>query len=198
MTINQPITHEMNRSAVGLSNVPWKMRDGTLAIIRPIRPSDEVMMIRFHQSISSDSVHNRYFRTLSLSHRIEHNRLMHICNPTPGDLVLVAEIITSRGEHQIIAIARLSMLSDRNEAELAVIVSDAFQYRGLGTELFRRLIEGAKYRLLDCVYARVLTSNLSMVRLCSNAGMQIPNGSLGGEVMAVLDLGFRKLNRISQ
>ena len=169
-------------------DAPWKMRDGMSVVIRPIRPSDEEMMVRFHQSLSSDSVHDRYFGTLALTRRIEHDRLAHICHPDLGDVVLVAEIARPSGVRDVVAVARLSKVPGRSEGELALIVTDAFQQRGLGTEFFRRLIRAANDAHLTRLYAHVLSGNVAMLRLCSNAGMRIPGPELAGEVKAVLDL----------
>src|SRR5439155_18095545 len=53
----------------------WKMKDGTPVTIRPIRPEDEPLMVQFHRTLSERSVYLRYFCSLSLSTRVEHERL---------------------------------------------------------------------------------------------------------------------------
>ena len=88
----------------------------------------------------------------------------------------------------IVAVARLSKVPGWSEGELSLLVTDAFQERGLGTELIHRLIRAASDAHLTGLYARVLTGNVAMLRLCSNAGMLIPSPELAGEVKAVLDL----------
>jgi acetyltransferase len=169
-------------------DVPWPMRDGISVVIRPIRASDETMMVSFHRSLSSDSVRKRYFGIVALSRRIEHNRLTHICHPDPDDVVLVAEIATPSVERAIVAVARLSKAPGRPDGEVALVVSDSFQQCGLGTELFRRLIQAAKDSHLTRLCARVLAGNVAMLRLCAKMGMRIPNFTTGGEVKAVLEL----------
>ena len=67
-------------------------RAGSLVLLRHIRPSDESMMTRFHQSLSDRSVYMRYFASLSLRTRTAHDRLSSICHPDPDrEIVLVAE-----------------------------------------------------------------------------------------------------------
>ncbi|MEA2709876.1 MAG: acetyltransferase [Phycisphaerales bacterium] len=156
--------------------------------IRPILASDEAMMIRFHQTLSSDSVHDRYFGTLALGQRIEHDRLVHVCHPDVGDVVFVVEIVASEGVREIVAVARLSTAPGRTDGEVALIVSDLFQHRGLGGELLRRLIRAAKDAHLTQLYAHVLSGNAAMLRLCSEVGMVIPSCEIGSDVKAVLDL----------
>ena len=47
--------------------------------IRPIRPEDEPLMVRFHETLSERSVYFRYFHAMQLTQRIAHDRLTRIC-----------------------------------------------------------------------------------------------------------------------
>src|SRR5208282_2395503 len=58
---------------------PWTMKDGTPVIIRPIRPEDEPLMVKFHGALSERSVFLRYFQWSKLSQRVAHDRLRRIC-----------------------------------------------------------------------------------------------------------------------
>jgi acetyltransferase len=58
---------------------PWKMKDGIEATIRPIRPEDEPLMVKFHETLSDRSIYYRYFHYMKLSQRIAHERLTRIC-----------------------------------------------------------------------------------------------------------------------
>jgi len=55
------------------------MKDGSAVTIRPIRPEDEPLLVRFHETLSDRSVYLRYFCSLSLSRRVAHERLLRIC-----------------------------------------------------------------------------------------------------------------------
>ena len=55
------------------------MKNGTEVTLRPIRPEDEPLMVKFHQTLSDRSVYMRYFHSLSLSSRVAHDRLVRIC-----------------------------------------------------------------------------------------------------------------------
>ena len=57
----------------------WQLRDGTAVTIRPIRPEDEPLLVKFHHTLSEESVYFRYFHLMTLSHRIAHDRLTRIC-----------------------------------------------------------------------------------------------------------------------
>ena len=59
----------------------WKLKDGTPVTIRPIRPEDEPLIVQFHHTLSERSVYLRYFCSLSLTTRVDHERLVRICFP---------------------------------------------------------------------------------------------------------------------
>jgi acetyltransferase len=80
-------------------------------------------------------------------------------------MVLVAE-----QDNAILAVGRLTRARQGNEAELAVLISDVMQGHGLGTELFRRLIEIARAEGLERVTAEILPENDHMVRICRQLG----------------------------
>src|SRR5581483_5897397 len=113
---------------------PWKLKNGEQAIIRPIRPEDEPLLIRLHEALSERSVYLRYFQPLKLSQRTAHERLTRICFiDYDREMALVLERKNKAGEPEIVAIGRLSKLRGRNEAELAVLVDDRHQHLGMGT-----------------------------------------------------------------
>src|SRR5205823_1816906 len=72
--------------------IPWTLKDGTAITIRPIRPEDEPLMVKFHQGLSERSVRLRYFAPLKLGQRVAHERLTRVCfNDYDRELALVAE-----------------------------------------------------------------------------------------------------------
>jgi acetyltransferase len=58
---------------------PWTLLDGTPVTLRPIRPEDEVLMVRFHETLSDRSVYLRWLHLLGLSQRVAHERLIGVC-----------------------------------------------------------------------------------------------------------------------
>ena len=74
------------------------------------------------------------------------------------------------GDHEIIAMGRLSRLYGIDEAEFSLEVRDAFQRRGLGTELLRRLVAIGRDEQMGCISAVVLPQNHGMLRICEKLG----------------------------
>jgi acetyltransferase len=168
----------------------WTMKDGNQVTIRPIRPEDEPLMVKFHETLSDRSVYLRYFCTLSLSRRVAHERLLRICfGDYDREMALVAERTDpGTGERRIIAVGRMNRLHVRNEAEVAVLVSDQYQKLGLGNELLRRIIQIARDEKLSQVSMEMLPDNIAMQILGRRFGFRVRAGEDPSSLQAFLDL----------
>ena len=167
----------------------WVTKDGKEVAIRPIRPEDEPMLIKFHEKLSDRSVYLRYFQPLKLTQRVAHERLSRICFiDYDREMVLVAERPNEKGEREILAIGRLSKLHGLNEAELAAVAIDAAQHRGLGTELYRRLIDLARDERLGKLVSNMLPENKEMRALCVKLGFKMFSSLEDNMIRAELNL----------
>jgi acetyltransferase len=168
----------------------WAMKDGTQVTIRPIRPEDEPLMVKFHGTLSDRTVYLRYFCSLSLAQRTAHERLVRICfSDYEREIVLVAEHRDPKnGELRIFGVGRLNRLKADKETEVAVLVSDQYQHRGLGTELLRRLIKVAKDEKLSRIKAEMLRDNLAIQTIFRRLGFSLRLRGKPTSVQAVLDL----------
>ena len=152
----------------------WTMKDGNDVTIRPIRPEDEPMLIKFHEKLSERSVYLRYFQPMKLTQRTAHERLTRICFiDYDREMALVAERANAAGEPEILAIGRLSKIHGRDEGELAAVAIDEAQHKGLGTELYTRLIEGARRAKLKKLISVMLPENREMRALCMKLGFKM-------------------------
>jgi len=153
----------------------WKLANGTLVVIRPIRPEDEPLAIDFHKSLSEETLHLRYFGFLEGEALIAHERLVQICfSDYDREINLVAERIQpGRNQRQIVAIARLIKSYGANEAELAIVISDDWQGKGLGTKLVRDLLEIGCTEGLERIVGYVLPENYVMQRICRKQGFEV-------------------------
>ena len=168
---------------------PWKTKDGKDVVIRPIRPEDEPLMIEFHKKLSERSVYLRYFQPLKLTQRTAHERLTRTCFIDYNrEMALVAERKNEAGEPEILAVGRLSKLHGRDEAELAAVATDAAQHKGLGTELYRRLIEFARDEKLKLVVSTMLPENREMRAVCVKHGFKMFSNLEDNTIRAELEL----------
>jgi len=168
---------------------PATMKNGDDIMVRPIRPEDEPLLIKLHQALSERTVYLRYFQPLKLSQRTAHERLTRICFiDYDREMALVVEHKKEDGSPEIIAIGRLSRLRGKDEAEMAVLVDDRFQHQGLGTLLYRRLIEVAGDENLKSVISTILAENREMQAICRKLGFKMETDLEDGTVEAVLKL----------
>ena len=167
----------------------WKLKDGTLVTIRPIRPEDEPLMVQFHHTLSERSVYLRYFCSLSLSTRVEHERLVRICfGSYDRGFALVADYKNPEtGQHQVLGVGRFSAIN-RGEAEAAVLVSDKWQGKGLGTELLAGVTRVARKEKFRMLCGEILRDNLPTQAIFKKVGFKLRATEDPSSVSARLEL----------
>jgi acetyltransferase len=167
----------------------WKLKDGTPVTIRPIRPEDEPLMVQFHHTLSERSVYLRYFCSLSLSTRVEHERLVRICfGSYDRGFALVADHNNpTTGQHEVLGVGRFSAIN-RGEAEAAVLVSDQWQGRGLGTELLAGVARVAREEKFKRLSGEILRDNLATQAIFKKVGFKLRAMEDPSSVAAQLEL----------
>jgi acetyltransferase len=148
-------------------------------------------MVKFHESLSEQSVYMRYFHMLNLSQRTAHERLTRICFiDYDREMALVAERTNPEtGEREIMGVARLSRRGTvTDEAEFSVLVSDRFQRRGVGTLLLSKLLSVARAEGLRRITADILFENYPMQHISRNLGFHLHRDTEEMVMKADLDL----------
>jgi len=168
----------------------WKAKNGEEMLIRPIRPEDEPLMARFHESLSEQTVFLRYFHMENLNSRVAHDRLLRKCFiDYDREMALVAEAKNAAtGQREILGVGRLTRERDRHASELAVLVADRAQRLGLGSELIRRLIEIGRAEKVERIVARTIPENTAMRSLAERFGFVTQTTGDLSVVQAVLTL----------
>jgi len=167
-----------------------KLSDGTPVTLRPIRPEDEPLMVKFHGTLSEQSVYYRYFSSLDLEQRVAHERLTRICfNDYDREIALVVECKNPKTVgHQILGVGRLSKAHGANEAEFALLIGDQWHSLGLGTELLKLLVQIGRDEKLDRIVGHILMENHAMQKVCQKAGFALEHDYKDSETRAVLEL----------
>jgi len=151
----------------------WQTGDGASFTVRPIRPDDEPLMVEFHQELSERSVYLRYFAPLHLDSRVSHERLVTKCFiDYDRELALVAEHADRSGARHIAGVARLIRNRTGNDAEVAFIVADKYQHRGLGSYLLECTVEIARKEGITRLEGSLLAENMNMKDLFARAGFR--------------------------
>lgn len=138
--------------------------DGTALGLRPIRGDDAEALAEFHRRLSAETVHRRYFGAHPL---LGDDELAHL---TELDYRRrMAFVAVARGE--LVGVARYDRLDEASQAEVAFVVADAYQQRGVGTLLLEHLVAYARDQGIERLVAEVLADNAAMTRLVDDSGL---------------------------
>lgn len=147
------------------------LSDGGTAHLRPIRPEDAGLLRTFHARLSPESIYYRFF---SPRPRLSDREVEHFT--TVDHDRRVALIATIAGE--MVAVVRYDRLADRPEtAEVAFLVEDAHQGRGVGPVLLEHIAAAARERGVRRFVASVLPDNRRMTRVFREAATGRSSGS---------------------
>ncbi|QEH31874.1 Succinyl-CoA ligase [ADP-forming] subunit alpha [Aquisphaera giovannonii] len=168
----------------------WTAEDGTAFTLRPIRPEDEPLLVKFHGTLSERSVSLRYFHAMKYTARVAHERLTRICFiDYDREMALVADRKDpSTGEHEILGVGRLSKVRGTDEAEFALVVSDPYQGLGLGTEFLSRLVRVGREEGIRRIFGDILPENIEMQRICEKLGFKMTHNIQESVIRATLVL----------
>ena len=155
--------------------------DGGTVHLRPIRPEDAEALVAFHGALSQRTRYLRYFSAYPRIPDRDLHRFVHVDHH--DRVALVAELA---GE--IIAVGRYERLQDTDEAEVAFVVADAHQGRGIGSVLLEHLAAAAREVGLRRFQAVVLAENTGMIRVFRDAGYETTRHIEYGEVTLEFDV----------
>ena len=180
---------ESGSGLAAFSGSQFAMKNGIEITLRLIRPDDESLMTKFHQTLSDHSVYMRYFCSLSLRSRVSHERLVKVCHvDRDREMAIVADHKDkATGQHEILGVGRLIKLR-AHEAEVAILVADQHQKQGLGTELLRRAVQIARKERLSKVSAKMLRDNFAVQSIFKKLGFRLRLLADPSTISAVLDL----------
>ncbi len=157
------------------------LRDGSEIFFRPVKPNDEPELAEMLYSLSEQSVRTRYFtHTMAFPHR-DVQQLTNI--DYQRDLAIVAVVPKPAGQ-QVVGIAQYFLDERRQSAEVAFIVQDEWQQKGMGTLMLNYLTQVAKNRGVKTFSAKVLPSNKAMLAIFHNSGFKV-NTEFDGEVYSI-------------
>jgi len=157
------------------------LRDGTQIFFRPVKPTDEPALSEMLYSLSTQSVRSRYFtHTMSFPHK-DVQKLTNI--DYENDLAIVGVVPSPAGE-EIVAIAQYFLDQKTQAAEVAFIVQDEWQQKGMGSYLLEYLTQIARQRGVRRFNANVLGTNKPMLAIFHSSGQKIET-EFDGEAYSV-------------
>ncbi len=161
-----------------------RLSDGTELEIRPIQAGDKEGLAEGFAHLSPES---RYRRFLSPIDRLTDSSLAYLTEVDHHDHEALVAIV--RGTREPVGVGRFIRIDDEPAiAEVAVAVPDAWQGRGVGSELLARLAERAREEDVATFRATCLSDNAEALHLLEALGPDRPLGSGAGVIELEVDL----------
>lgn len=161
------------------------LRDGTEVLVRPIRPDDEPKVREMFYKFSEQTVYLRYHGQLKA---MPHNKLQVFCNVDYDTEMALVGVVGDEERSQIIGVGRYMTDPGKSTAEMAFVVGDDWQRKGLGTYLFRRLVEIARHEGIRRFSADVLAENSGMLKIFHRSGMNVETTTDEGVVHVAMSM----------
>jgi acetyltransferase len=145
----------------------WQLTDGTDITVRPIRPEDADIEQAFVHNLSAQS---KYFRFMQGLQELTPQMLVRFTQiDYDRELALIA-VISEKDREVEIGVARYVMMPNGESCEFALVISDGWQQKGIGSRLLTCLMEAAKTKGFKMMEGEVLASNTPMLKLIRNLG----------------------------
>lgn len=151
------------------------LADGGVARLRPIRPDDAKLLVEFYDRVSPESKFLRFFAPYPKLSRRDVIRFTNV------DYIDRVALIITLGT-KMIAVGRYDRVED-DEAEVAFLVEDAHQGRGIAQLLLEHLADAARERGITKFVAEVLPQNRRMAQVFVDAGYRVHKGIEDGVVV---------------
>jgi RimJ/RimL family protein N-acetyltransferase len=161
--------------------------DRASVLVRPIRPDDKRLLSEALEHLSPESAHRRF---LSPKRTFTSSELRYLTEVDGRDHVALVAESPAEPVRRLIAVARFVRLADDPEAaEVAIVVGDSWQRRGLGSLLAARLAREARESGIRRFTATMAADNLPAHRLMEKLTEHLEQHHVGGGVdELVLDL----------
>ncbi|MEY2229065.1 GNAT family N-acetyltransferase [Streptomyces sp. BF23-19] len=165
------------------------LRDGGTARIRPITTEDAGRLVSFYEQVSDESKYYRFFAPYPrLSDRDVHRFTHHDYVDRVGLAATIGGEFIATVRYDRIDAAGRPASGPADEAEVAFLVQDAHQGRGVASTLLEHIGAVARERGIRRFAAEVLPANTKMIKVFTDAGYQQKRSFEDGSVHLTLDL----------
>jgi acetyltransferase len=167
---------DINEAANGFSSYPDNYQGrartvkGVDIFIRPLFETDLVLLKEFLYSLSARSV---YLRFLAPVREFSEKMLAQLIRVDHKSHIALAAFPAADPSKNILGVARLFIESDLSAAEFSVVVLDTWQGKGIGAELFSRVLEIGRSDKVQKIWGLVLPENTQMLKLARNLDFTI-------------------------
>lgn len=167
--------------STAIDEVDAVLRDGTIVRTRPMHRTDAARLVRFHHSLSPATTRLRFFTFHPELSAKELHRFTHVDHDE-------REAIVALDGDDIVGVGRYDRRAGTDVAEVAFVVTDAWQGRGVALVLFEALATRAHAVGIDQFDAVTLPDNVRMLHVLRATGLPMHSQFEDGTVRASLQL----------
>lgn len=148
------------------------LKDGTQLTIRAILPEDAPRLQAFHQRLSADTIYLRY---LEYHKVLTNDEAAHLCTVDYHNRMAFVATRFEGDEEFIVGVIRYEKLgvTGLQSAEMAILIEDAYQRRGLGSILLNKLVDYARSEGIHIFTASFLFENTGFMNLIRHSGLSM-------------------------
>jgi acyl-CoA hydrolase/GNAT superfamily N-acetyltransferase len=161
------------------------LRDSTEIFFRPVKPTDEAALSEMLYSLSTSSLRRRFF---THTQTFPHKDVQRLTNLDYKNELAIVGVVPGPSGGDIVAIAQYFLDPKTRSAEVAFIVQDEWQAKGMGAFLLSYLTRIAIQRGIKRFYATVLPENKAMLNIFYNCGYNVDTDFDGSSYTISYDL----------
>ncbi len=166
-----------------------KSADGHKIFVRPVKPEDAPLFIDLFNELSPTTIYYRFF---SLIKELKPEMLARFTQIDYDREIALVAIDEESETDRLLGVARIMGDPDVRTGEFAVLVSDAWQGKGIGVRLLEKCLTVAEKRGFEKVHGLVLKENKHMLALGKKLGFDIKRDPDTGENKLVIHFGSKK------
>ncbi|MBW2086740.1 MAG: GNAT family N-acetyltransferase, partial [Deltaproteobacteria bacterium] len=155
----------------------YTFKDDLSLRFRAIKPSDENGMRKLFYRFSDESVYYRYFSPIKA---MPHAEMQEYVNIDYSNTMSIVGLLGPEGDGNIVAEARYVRNRKRPYADVAFIVDEDYQGKGIASFMYETLIRIARQRGIEGFTADVLGTNRRMLHVFEKAGFPIKSVLVNG------------------
>lgn len=147
-----------------------ELRDGTTVVIRPVKPEDEEAIIDLFETFSEETWRKRFFGPRK---EVNHKDIVRFTNVDYKREIIVVGEKTEGEKGVILGMGGLTIDLNEDSAEFSLVVGDPWQGLGMGKKLLQKLIEIARDKRIERLWAVIKANSPRVISLCEDLGFSI-------------------------
>jgi len=152
--------------------------------VRPIRATDEEMLSDMFYDLSDQAIINRFFSMLK---SMPHRKLQEFCVIDYEKEISMVVLGGESPNQKVVGLGSYHLSPATHRAEIAFLVADAWQGKGIGTFLMQLLVKIARAKNFKGLTAEVMRDNVAMIALMHKAGVPTKSQSVDGSYLFTMD-----------